>query len=241
MYTYDDVFANKQSILIVVAHPDDVEVFFGATIAKLRQEGKEINILLTTNGARGSREHVIEEQKLAKQRLAEQETALAVLGVEKGHLFCLNHLDGEVESNYQLIGEIAKYIRRFKADIVCTHEPSIIYAIGYDKQGYFVHHRDHRKTGEAVVDAVYPFSRDRSFFPEHLVEGIEPHTCIEILLTDEEGSNFDLVINDLVETKRNALRAHKSQFDEETVEHIINAWKFGDTYMEKFKYVKLQW
>ncbi len=241
MFTYDQVFANKQKILIVSAHPDDSIVFFGSLMARLTSEKKDVYVLLVTNGARGSRDNEISEEKLAKQRLEEETAALAAVGVSKDHMFCLGHADGEVESDLPFIGEIAKYIRMLKVDIVCTHEPSNLYQQSYDKTGYFVQHRDHRKVGEAVIDAVYPFSRDRSFFTEHYAEGLEPHSVYDILLTDEKASNFDMDVTDLQDAKRAALRAHKSQFDENSVEEVLNSFKDGDRFYEKFNYLHLNW
>lgn len=241
MYTYDDIFPKKQRFLFVTAHPDDLVICFGALIHRLRKENKEVYVLLVTNGARGSRENKIAESELAKQRLAEEAACLKILGVDESNLFCLGYADGEVESDMKLIGDISKYIRKFKVDLVATHEPSLQYLQDYDKKGYFIQHRDHRKIGEAVIDAVYPFSRDRSFFTEHYAEGIEPHEVYDILLTDEKGCNFDFDCTDDVGVKKEAMRAHKSQFNEETIEEIIKIFTFNGKVLEKFNYVKLLW
>ncbi len=97
------------------------------------------------------------------------------------------------------------------------------------------------KDGEAVMDAVYPFARDASFFPEHAKEGIEPHTMYDILLTDEITCTFDFDYTEDLETKKAAMRMHKSQFDEEFITDVVETVKSGDRYLEKFFYVKLQW
>lgn len=241
MFTYQEIFSSKQKILFVTAHPDDLVVFFGALIHTLTSEQKEVYVLLVTNGARGSRENTIAEADLAKQRLAEETACLEKLGVDKANFFCLGYADGEVESDMKLIGEIAKYIRKFKVDMVATHEPSLQYLETYEKNGFFVQHRDHRKIGEAVIDAVYPFSRDRSFFTDHYAEGIEPHEVFDILLTDEKGNNFNFDYTDNVEAKKEAMRAHKSQFSEETIEAILNAFKQDGRNLESFHYLKLLW
>jgi LmbE family N-acetylglucosaminyl deacetylase len=241
VFTFNQIFSDKQSILFVTAHPDDLVVFFGALIHRLRTEGKDVYVLLVTNGARGSRENEVSEVDLAKQRLTEEVACLKVLGVEEKNLVCLGYADGEVESNMKLIGEISKFIRKFKAELVATHEPSLQYLSTYAKDGFFVQHRDHRKIGEAVIDAVYPFSRDRSFFPEHYAEGIEPHETFDILLTDEKDCNFDFDYSEHVELKKQAMRAHKTQFDENTIEEILNSFKLDGKYLEKFNYVKLLW
>ncbi|HSW90213.1 MAG TPA: PIG-L deacetylase family protein [Patescibacteria group bacterium] len=241
MFSYEDIFSKKQKILIVTAHPDDSLVFFGALMNKLCSDGKEVYVLVVTNGARGSRENNISESELALLRVKEEKAALTSLGVSESNIFCLDYLDGEVESDMKLIGEIAKYIRKFKIDIVCTHEPSQQYIPAYSKQGFFVQHRDHRKTGEAVIDAVYPFSRDRSFFTHHYLDGIEPHSVFDILLTDENACNFALDISEQVEIKKRAMQLHKSQFDEETIGEIITAFTFEGKPMERFNYLKLLW
>ncbi len=130
----------------------------------------------------------------------------------------------------------------FRADIVCTHEPTMIYTPTYDKSGFFVQHRDHRKVAEAVVDACYPFSRGKSFFPEHLVEGIKPHEVTEILMTDEISSNFELDYTEDVEQKIKALEIHASQFPtRQDAEDLVAEVKSGDRYVEKYFYVKLLW
>jgi LmbE family N-acetylglucosaminyl deacetylase len=241
MFTYSQIFADKQNILFVTAHPDDTLVYFGALIGRLRREKKNVYVVVVTNGARGSGDRVISEESLAAQRILEEKAALAKLDVLEDHIFCLGYKDGEVESNMSLIGEISKFVRKFKIDLVGTHEPGLQYQHTYDKTGFFVQHRDHRKVGEAVIDAVYPFSRDRSFFPEHASEGIEPHTLFDILLTDEKDCNFDFEYTQDLEQKKAAMREHKSQFDENFITAVVEAVKSDNKYLEKFRYLKLNW
>lgn len=241
MHSYQDIFSSKQRILFVTAHPDDLVVFFGALIRKLRDDGKEVFALLVTNGARGSRENTISELELSQQRLKEEQACLSILGVDEAHSFCLGYADGEVESNMKLIGEISYYLRKYQIQLVATHEPSLQYLQTYDKQSYFVQHRDHRKTGEAVIDAVYPFSRDRSFFSEQFTDGVEPHEVFEILLTDEKACNFEFEFTQTQELKKQAMRAHKSQFDEATIIDIISAFTIDNRCLERFQYLKLAW
>ncbi len=241
MFSYEHIFSTKNTALIVTAHPDDCIVFFAGLIAKLREDKKDVYVVVVTNGARGSRENQITEGQLSKIRIQEESDALTLLHVPTDHFICLNHKDGEVESDMNLIGEISYVIRKFKPDIVCTHEPSRMYTSSYNNEGFFVQHRDHRKIGEAVLDAVYPFSRDLSFFPDHAKEGVTPHTVLDLLVTDEDGSNFHFDYTTYITVKKAALEQHKSQFTQEIVELILNDSKVGDTYVEKFKYIKLLW
>ena len=123
MYSYEDIFKNKKKILFVTAHPDDVDVTYAGTIAKLREDKKEVFVVVVTNGARGSRENKISEEELAKIRENEQINALSCVGVPKENFATLNYKDGEAENNMELIGKIAYYIRKFKPEIVITQDP----------------------------------------------------------------------------------------------------------------------
>lgn len=241
MYTYNQIFDSKKRILFFPAHPDDIMVYFGGLIARLVKDKKEIFVVTVSNGARGSKDTVISEEELAKKRLAEEIAGLEYLGIPKENHVCLNYKDGEVESNMELIGKVSKYIRTFKPDIVCTHEPTGIYIPTSSGEGYWVQHRDHRKVAEAVVDAAYPFSRDRSFFPEHAQEGLEPHTVYDLLLTEENGVNFKFDYTDQLETKKAAMRLHKSQMDEAFIKDVVEAIKENDRYLEYFNYIHLLW
>lgn len=242
MFTYEEIFSKKKSILFVTAHPDDIVVFYGALIHQLVEDKKNIFVVTVTNGCRGSGDRVITEEELGKERVSEEIAALEFLGVPATNNYCLGYRDGEVESNYKLIGEISKFIRQFKADIICTHEPTGIYHPDYSNRGFFVQHRDHRKVGEAVLDSVYPFSRDKSFFPEHSQELISPHTVMEVLLTDENKCNFEIDYTNDVKVKTDALQLHKTQFSSpESAKEIVDAVKFDAKYLEKYYYVKLLW
>src|SRR6266404_2993579 len=107
MLNYQNIFKNKKKILFVTAHPDDVDVMWAGTIAKLTSDKKEVFVVVVTNGARGSRENIISEEALAKERLQEQTNALKAVGVPKENFATLNYKDGEAENNMELIGKIA--------------------------------------------------------------------------------------------------------------------------------------
>lgn len=242
MLSYEDIFSSKQRVLFVTAHPDDVDAYWGGLVARLNQDSKETFVLLVTNGARGSRENHISEAELATRRIAEQTEALAKLGCPAENFACLNHLDGEFECCLPLIGEIAKYIRLWKPEIVVTHEPQALYADRLLMPGFsYVNHRDHRVVGTATMDAVYPFSRDRSFFPHHAQENLEPHTVMEILFSDEFTVNAKIDVSSVVDKKRAALQAHGSQFDETVITRIFDSDKKDDRYFESGNYLRLAW
>ena len=96
MFTYDQIFANKKNILFVMAHPDDILVYYAALVDKLVKDKKNIYVLTVSNGARGSRGNIISEKELAKKLLDEEIAALKFLGVPKENVRSLNYKDGEL-------------------------------------------------------------------------------------------------------------------------------------------------
>lgn len=221
-----------------MAHPDDVDVFWAGTMALLTSEKKRVFVVVVTNGARGSRQNKIPEEKLALQRASEQINALKEVGVPKENFATLNYKDGEAENNMVLIGKIAYYIRKIKPDLVVTHDPRDFYGTFENETGY-INHKDHRITGVSTLDAIYPFSRDLSFFPEHARKKITPHTVMEVLLTGDNNVKID--VSRVIDKKKKALLAHKSQFDPKNIDGMISWQKKGKKYFETGNYFRLGW
>ena len=70
------------SVLVVMAHPDDAEFGCGGTIAKWAAAGKEINYVLCTSGDKGSGDPDISPYRLAQTRRSEQINAAHALGAK---------------------------------------------------------------------------------------------------------------------------------------------------------------
>jgi LmbE family N-acetylglucosaminyl deacetylase len=199
----------NKTILVIGAHPDDPEFGCGGTVAKYISEGATAYYLICTNGARGSRNQDVKSENLAEQRKKEQENAAKIIGVKE--VFFLDHGDGELEADLSLKEEIVKIIRKLKPDIVFTHDPSWFYYVAGDFA--FVNHTDHRETGAAAIDAVFPLARDLSSFPEHINEGLEPHKVLEVYLFNWQAPTYLEDISDFFEIKYKAILEHKSQID----------------------------
>lgn len=197
-------------ILVVAAHPDDAEFGCGGTVAKWIQAGATAYYIVATSGNRGSRHHQIEHQALIDSRRQEQLNAASVIGAKE--IFFLDHEDGNLVAHIELKEQIVKLIRKLKPDFVFTHDPSWFYSISDDHT--FINHNDHRQTGEATLDAVYPLARDLASFPEHAQEGITPHKVEEVYLFNFEKCNYFEDISSTVDTKIKAILEHKSQVDD---------------------------
>jgi LmbE family N-acetylglucosaminyl deacetylase len=220
MKTYEDIFSNLNNILVVTAHPDDLDFSFGGLIARLKRDKKTVKVVLATNGANGGR---AEDNSaiLGQERIQEQMEAMEILGMSKEDLRVLNYLDGELDPyDDSLMKQITKYIRLFKPEIICTHHPSIIYDYSKKLDGYFINHRDHRAVGTVVFDAVYPFSRNPAFFADQK----DSHTVTKLLVSYDQISNpnVKIDISDVIELKKRAMLCHKSQFSKEEVDQLLS-------------------
>ncbi len=151
------------SVLVVMAHPDDAEFGCGGTIAKWAAAGKEINYVLCTSGDKGSSDPDISPYRLAQTRRGEQINAAHALGARD--VVFLSHEDGTLRNTIELRRDIVREIRRFRPDAVICQDPTMRFG-----GNRYLNHPDHRAAGDACLDAVYPSARDPHVFPELLIE-----------------------------------------------------------------------
>jgi len=216
--------------LVVAAHPDDADFGASATAYLWTKEGWEFYYLICTDGSKGTEDPEMTPDKLTPLRRKEQLAAAKVAGVKD--VFFLDHVDGELMYNRDLMREIVRYIRKLKPHAVFTHDP------GQIVRNMFINHPDHRCVGEVTIDAVYPIARNRPSFPELLDEGLEPFSVKEVYLWTASEVNFEVDISEVLEKKFEALRQHKSQFSdfEGMREGIKSFWRGDDgRYLERFR------
>ena len=192
----------KADALIVAAHPDDAEFGAAGTVARWTREGRTVVYLLCTHGEKGTSDRSVRPEMLAKVRKREQLAAAEVLGVSE--VVFLHYPDQGLEDTPGFRKDIVRIIRMYRPDTVVTSDP-------YRR---YLWHRDHRITGQVVLDAVFPFARDHLAYPDLLEEGLEPHKVKEILFWASEDINYRVDITTTFELKLAALRCHESQVKE---------------------------
>lgn len=239
--SFEEVFADKNKVLVVVAHPDDNEIICGGIVARLLDDGKKVRVVVMTNGGKGTRDRLdISEVEFAKIRIEEQKRAGRELGLKDEAMFNLNVPDGELEDSLESIGKIVFHIREFKPDIIITHNPE-------DKINTFsedirwINHRDHRHTATIVLDAAYPYSRDTAFFPEQLKAGLTPHHVSQFLFseyyTDPKVKYFE--VSKYLDKRRKALEQYKNGLDPETIDGFMEEIQRDGGNFEPLKWLKV--
>jgi LmbE family N-acetylglucosaminyl deacetylase len=186
-------------VMVISPHADDAEGGCGGTVAKWIKEGKSVVYVLCTNGDKGTSDPAIKPEQLAATREKEQLAAADVLGVRE--VIFLRHPDQGLEETPEFRKELVRLIRMYRPDTVITVDP-------YRK---YIWHRDHRITGQVVLDAVFPYARDLYAYPDLNEEGLEPFKVKEVLLWASEEPNYNVDITDVFDMKVRALRCHESQ------------------------------
>jgi LmbE family N-acetylglucosaminyl deacetylase len=192
-----------ERILIVTAHPDDVDFGAAGSVAAWTAAGAHVTYCVVTDGDAGGFDPSVPRSEIPAIRRAEQTAAAAEVGVK--HLIWLGHPDGRVEATLQLRRDLARVIRLVRPQRVVCPSPERL----WDR--LFASHPDHLATGEATMCAVYPDARNPFAFPELAAEGLEPHTVEEVWVMAAPVINVYVDVTDTFPAKMAALRAHVSQ------------------------------
>ncbi len=201
-------------ILVVAAHPDDLETTSGGTLTLLIARGIEVALLLGTDGDIGTHDLSFTREALAAVRRQETLAGATALGIHD--VFFLGHHDGELVADLALRAEVAAVYRRWQPDTIFTFDPA------WGGQA----HPDHIAAGRAAVDAYMP-SKMELYHPEQLVDGVRVADVKRFFFFG--GSNrageITIDISSAWDRKIAATRCHLSQFGQkEEALQWLAAW-----------------
>lgn len=192
-------------VLAIGAHPDDVEFYAGGTMVRLRGDGADTALVVASNGGMGGRGIA----DAATVRRGEQAKAADALGVAAWSW--LGYPDGALTAGDPMRGELVHAIRRLRPELVLTHDPRTLFTIYGDltQPG----HSDHRATGQAVLDAIYPRSASPNFYVEQLggANPVKAWFPREVWLFDTATPDLRIDVGESWAAKEASLRAHDSQ------------------------------
>lgn len=207
-----------ERILVITAHPDDVDFGAAGTVATWTAAGIEVVYCIVTDGDAGGFDPTVPRSAIAGIRREEQTRAAKEVGVQQ--LVFLGHPDGRVEATLGLRRDISRVIRQVRPQRVLLQSPERNYA------RIFASHPDHLATGEAALCAVYPDSRNPFTFTELVEEeGLAAWTVSEVWMMAGPTPTHAVDVTDHIERKIAALLCHESQHqDPARVEEMVRGW-----------------
>ena len=181
-------------VLAVGAHPDDLEILCGGTLARFVKEGHEVVMCHATLGDRGSFVHTSEE--IAAIRSRESKRAAEICGAEEA---TLGLHDGEVSAaDPEQRRLVVDLVRDARPDLIITHFPNDYMS-------------DHNEVSKLVFDcsfhATLPLFETGK--PHH--DKVTPIYYMETIMGVAFQPTEYVDVTDVIDTKRAMLEAHETQ------------------------------
>jgi len=178
---------NPVDVLAFGAHPDDVEIGCGGTVAKLADAGKRVVVIDLTRGELGTRGN-------AETRAKEAERASEILGIAARENLALP--DGHICSEPSAKRRVVKAIRRWRPGTILV--PHV-----HDR------HPDHTRASELVYEAAFLAGLNRF---EAEGESFRPRRLFYYLGWSDFEPTFIVDITDQFQRKMDSIFAFETQF-----------------------------
>ena len=185
--------SDKLDFLAFGAHPDDVELGCGATIAKLVSQGKKVGIVDLTRGELGTRGS-------AEIRTKETNEASKILGITIREN--MDFKDGFFRNDEEHQLKIIQVIRKYQPDFVFCNAPD-------DR------HIDHPKGSQLIVEASFLSGLTKINTDDSLGNAQmqwRPKNIYHYIQWKNLDPDFIFDVSGFHNTKMNAVKCYSSQF-----------------------------
>jgi LmbE family N-acetylglucosaminyl deacetylase len=178
------------------------------------------------------------KQNAALIREMEQRKAAEIAGAQE--VIFLREPDGLLQPTLELRKKLVREIRRFRPEVVITGDPTIVWT-----GNEYINHPDHRAAASAALDATFPAAGQPNLFEELEDEGFTAFKPRKVFVTTWTDGDIIVSIDDSIDTKIEALRAHVSQMKARDPEPRIREWAASRakcveaTYAETFRVITL--
>jgi len=224
--------------MAIVAHPDDIEFSCAGTLARWARAGSIVSYVLCTSGEVGIDEPGMTLERAKEIREEEQKRAAEITGAKE--VVFLREPDGLLQPTLELRKKLVREIRRFRPEVVVSGDPTIVWA-GED----YINHPDHRAAATVALEAVFPAAGQPNLFEELKDEGLSAHKTRKVYVMSWSNAEVFVSIDETIDLKIEALRAHKSQMRDWDPEEMIRQWAREEAkgkemaYAEGFRVVTL--
>lgn len=182
-------------VMGIGAHPDDLELLCGGTLARYSQEGHKVTMVSLTNGDKGH--DSLPPQEISAIRKEEFARSASII---KAQAFCMDISDEFLINDLKTRMLLVDVIRRFKPDLIITHAPSDC-------------HVDHQNTSTLVFEAASLsfVPAVKTDYPAHPV--FMPIYYMDTLLGLSFIPEEFVDITEIFHVKKKMLLEHKSQLE----------------------------
>lgn len=186
----------KVDILAIGAHPDDVELGCGGTLAKLISEGKTVAVVDLTQGELGTRGTNL-------TRAEEAANASKILGFSDR--VNLKMKDGFLQNSEEYQMQIVRMIRKY--------QPEIVFANSIDDR-----HPDHAKASKLISDACFlsGLVKIETTLNNENQKAWRPKQIFNYIQWKNVTPHFVVDVSDFMSKKIEACLAYKTQFYDPT-------------------------
>lgn len=211
-------FYIPESAMAIVAHPDDIEFGCAGTLARWAKAGARTSYVVITSGDVGIAKDGLTRQQAMEIREAEQRAAAEIAGAAE--VIFLREPDGMLQATLELRKKLVREIRRFRPEVVIAGDPTVVLA-----SDRYINHPDHRAAATAALDAVFPAAGQPHLFEELAAEGLTAHKVRKVYIDvwDNTATAF-VSIDETIDLKIAALRAHTSQMKDWDPEPRVREW-----------------
>lgn len=202
----------RPRIVVLIAHPDD-EMHFSGTIALQTAAGLDVTIAVASNGNFGGLPDATKEERAAIRR-DEMAAACATLGARLEWLgYGDDNLTTEYHANHaEMEGRVRSLLRRLNPDLL------IIPALDD-------YHQHHRLVAEVALNASVNLTNSAIVTDEPPASYIPAALHLPPMAPTPFGADLYVDITDTFETKMQALRCHKSQYEHLQSQHRTDILK----------------
>jgi LmbE family N-acetylglucosaminyl deacetylase len=210
-------FYIPKSAMAITAHPDDIEYSYAGTLARWAKAGTRVCYVVCTSGEVGIAKPGMSKETAAHIREAEQRAAADIAGAKE--VIFLHEPDGLLLPTLELRKKLVREIRRFRPEVIVCSDPTVIWA-GDD----YINHPDHRAAAMAALDATFPAAGQPNLFEELEEDGLKAHKPRKVYVLTSNQKGVTINIDETIDIKVAALRAHASQIGDWDPEPMLKKW-----------------
>lgn len=208
-------------ILAISAHPDDMEIEAGGSLAKFAKKGHFVSSLVLTSGGYTDLKGNIYPNTLLRQ---EANVASEILGIKD--LLFFDYSTKNLQASGEIISKVDSIIDELHPDVIISHHP-------------FDSHQDHKAAAE-IMFAVSRQGRVRTVLSGSTL----PYRPNVFAFRPQ----FFVDITDTIEIKLNSIRAYRSQYEKFGSEIFIErikamakfyGWAISCEYAECFEVIRM--